>query len=265
MRVRARFVSRRSPRCFSDEAHEHTVPEGNEIITKRGIAAKEMVEACRAEHDMEPSTSWSSPPGRSSDIQGSLLLAMAGSLLIGAWSTLGFSAVPQAVERPIAIATHPLALEDYDVACRRGDASACNNLGVCYQRGYGTAPDDGIALQLFERACHAGSAAACNNQGALLEQAWLRGDDIDRIRESYERACNQGSGLGCSNLGALHARGRGVRRDPALATWLFERACRMEDVTGCENRLGARAQAGSSARDVLGDVVQIDDRTRVGQ
>jgi TPR repeat protein len=220
--------------------------------------------ACRAEHDMEPSTSWSSPPGRSSDIQGSLLLALAGPLLIGAWATLGFSATPHAAE-PIAITTHPLALEEYDVGCRRGDAAACNNLGVSYQHGYGTEPDDGIALSIFDRACHAGSADGCNNRGAVLEQGWLRGEDIAPIRESYEHACQQGSGLGCSNLGALHARGRGVPRDPALAAWLFERACQMGDVTGCENLLATGAPGRSGARDVLGDVAQVDYRPRVGQ
>jgi len=217
-RLRARRVSRGSPRCFSDETHWQAVPDGDETITKLEIAAKEMAAACRAVDDMEPSTSWSSSSGRSSDIQGSLLVALAGSLLIGAWTTLGFSAAPQAAEQPIAITTHPLALEEYDVPCRGGDVTACNNLGVSYQRGYGTEPDDGIALQLFERACHAGSADACNNLGALLEQEWLPNEDIALIRDSYELACNHGSGLCCSNLGALHARGRGVRRDSALAS-----------------------------------------------
>ncbi len=188
---------------------------------------------------MEPSTSWSCPPGRSSDIQGSLLLAHAGLLLIGAWATLGFAAGPLAAEQAVAV-THPLALDEYDAGCQSGDATACNDLGVCYHRGYGTDPDDGVALRIFERACRAGSVDACNNQGALLEQRWQPGEDIELIRASYERACEQGSGLACSNLGALHAKGRGVPREAALARWFFERACRMGDVTGCENLLARR-------------------------
>ena len=213
---------------------------------------------------MEPSTSWSFPAGRSSDIQGSLLLAHAGLLLIGAWATLGFTALPKAAEQS-AVTSHPLVLEDYDGACRRGDATACNDLGVCYHHGYGTEADDAVALTLFAHACRAGSVEACNNQGALLEAQWLPGEDIGPIRDSYARACEQGSGLGCSNLGALHGRGRGVARDAALARWFFERACRMGDVTGCENLLARPRAASSGARHVLGDVVQVDHRARVGQ
>ncbi|HTV17601.1 MAG TPA: tetratricopeptide repeat protein [Polyangiaceae bacterium] len=225
---------------------------------------------------MEPTTTWSRAVGRSSDLQGSLLLTNAALLLIGAWVTLGFApALPDAAD--VVTERHPLALEAYDDACGSGDASACNNLGVSYHNGYGTDRDDAAALALFTRACSAGSADACNNQAALLQHALRAAVDgpaggstavgstavgsaavgsaaaLESARgsvvlELYRRACASGSGLGCSNLGALYANGEGVPLERRHARALFERACQLGSVVGCENLASiASADAASAA------------------
>jgi uncharacterized protein len=204
---------------------------------------------------MEQPTNWSRSAGRATDIQGSLLLTNAAILLIGVGLTLGLSPEEFVDEVAPVIERHPLALELYADACTAGDATACNNLGVSYQRGYGTDADDGKALPIFARACRAGSPDGCNNQAALLEQAWDHGD-IEPIRELYERACTHGAGLGCSNLGALYAKGLGVARDRARARGLFERACQAGVGIGCENLVELEARAhrrgASAARSAVG-------------
>jgi len=49
----------------------------------------------------------------------------------------------------------------YDRACQLGNSTACNNLGILFQRGYGVKRDKGRAKQLWKRACELGHAAAC--------------------------------------------------------------------------------------------------------
>lgn len=195
---------------------------------------------------MESMTAWSRAVGRRSDLQGSLLLTNAGLLLIGAWITLGFA--PSAVGTASAeVVRHPLALEAYDEACKQGDPVACNNLGVCYQSGYGTERDDERALAIFERACSAGSADACNNQAALLERRGQSTREGAAPQELYRRACAGGAGIGCSNLGALYFKGQGVPRAPDHARALFERACQLGSVVGCENRAALVAPGRANA------------------
>jgi TPR repeat protein len=170
----------------------------------------------------------------SSELPGSLLLMGAGLLLVGIWCDLWFTRVPLSAQHDWK-EWHPVALEEFHDACRSGDGTACNDLGVSYVRGYGTTPRPDKAVEQFERACRMGSPDGCNNEGAMLERGSGAPRELERARELYRHACEKGSGLGCSNLGALYAKGKGVLRDTADARWLFERACQNGCATGCNN------------------------------
>lgn len=185
----------------------------------------------------------------SSELPGSLLLMSAGLSLVGIWCHLWFARAPLLPAQD-EMEWHPLALEAFHEACQAGDGTACNDLGISYERGYGTRPMPSRALELFERACRAGSPDGCSNQGAMLERGGGEPHDVQRVRELYQQACDAGSGLGCSNLGALYAKGKGVPRDTAEARALFERACQLGSATGCNNSivLDERAPHGASAR-----------------
>ncbi len=183
---------------------------------------------------MEHPTSWSRSVASTSELPGSLLLMSAGLLLAGVWCSLWFTRVSLAPLQGWE-EWHPVALEEFHAACQAGDGAACNDLGVSYERGYGTTAAPGRALEQFERACRAGSPDGCNNQGAMLERGSVAAPELERVRDLYQRACESGSGLGCSNLGALYAKGKGIPRDTADARWLFERACQKGCATGCNN------------------------------
>jgi hypothetical protein len=124
--------------------------------------------------------------------------------------------------------------------CQRGDAVACNDLGVTAL--HSVPSDPRLAARSFERACENGSADGCSNLGALYEAGvGVRASSSDAA-DLYERACTGGAALGCSNLGALYARGKGVVRDESEAQRLFSEACASGSAAGCNNlmRVGAR-------------------------
>jgi TPR repeat protein len=186
---------------------------------------------------MEHPMTWSRSAATSSELPGVLLLMSSSVVLIGMWSALWFTRVPLSPERGRK-EWHPVALEQFHEACQAGNGTACNDLGVSYERGYGTTPNSGKAFEAFERACRAGSPDGCNNQGAMLERGWGAARDVEdlkRARALYQQACEKGAGLGCSNLGALYAKGKGVPRNTGGARWLFERACQKGCATGCNN------------------------------
>jgi TPR repeat protein len=129
------------------------------------------------------------------------------------------------------------AAPEFERDCARGDAPACNNLGVSYFRGDAVAPDGAKARALFERACSAGSPDACNNLGAMREHA--AAGNPERLFEAaqlYQQACDGGAALGCSNLGALYARGEGLDQNLDLARQLFSAACERGNDVGCGNQ-----------------------------
>jgi len=127
-----------------------------------------------------------------------------------------------------------LALE---ASCERGDAVACNDLGVSYLRGYGLSMDLGLAIRAFERSCTNGSADGCGNLGALYESGTGVAPNSSAAASLYQQACDMGCALGCSNLGALYARGHGLERDLDAARRLFTVACENGSAAGCGNLL----------------------------
>jgi TPR repeat protein len=139
------------------------------------------------------------------------------------------------LESARAVAGVPHELQALESACVDGDAAACNDLGVSYERGYSVQPDAQRAAALFERACDGGVADGCSNLGALHERGAGAYSSVQQAFDLYQRACDAGSALGCSNLGALHARGIGTRRDRDQARRLFRLAREGGSATGCEN------------------------------
>ena len=85
-------------------------------------------------------------------------------------------------------------------ACSRGDAAACESLGVRYITGDGVRLSGATALRYLERACSAGRGTACN--GAAFIYADAEGgvrQDYTKAMSYWRRACSYGDPTGCAN------------------------------------------------------------------
>ena len=148
------------------------------------------------------------------------------------------SSVPGSVHQREAVAAP--CTRDEPESCRRacdaGDAAACTQLGVIYNRGTGVARDLTAATFYYERGCTGGDLPGCNNLGTIYQYGamGLRGDR-SKAASLYERACNGGHLEGCANLGTLYldepgasaqqrARGRELLRKACAAG--LAKACR---------------------------------------
>jgi TonB family protein len=118
-------------------------------------------------------------------------------------------------------------------ACESGLAQGCHALGVAYSRGFGVQPDERRAATLYQQACDGGYASGCVNAGL----GHLRGrsgvKDETRAAALLQRGCDLGDGGGCANLGRLYEFGQGVQKDEARAAALYQRGCAAANASAC--------------------------------
>jgi len=127
------------------------------------------------------------------------------------------------------------AFEYFKQACERGSATGCTDMGYRLFNGKGVPRDRGCALSFYRRGCHGGNQLGCNN----LASAYENGSGVKRDRKRafvlYESACKKGQPLACANLGRVHRFGRGVKKSYATAKDLLERSCGARVALGCYN------------------------------
>ena len=101
-----------------------------------------------------------------------------------------------------------------------GNASAMNDLGICFETGDGEPRDYAEALKWFRKGARAGDPDAMNNTGVLYLHGM--GVPLDPIEASrwFDMAVRHGDAKGMVNLAILYERGTGVaangRRAEAL-------------------------------------------------
>jgi len=121
--------------------------------------------------------------------------------------------------------------------CLQRDASACHDVGVAYETGYGVDKDYNQAVQKYRAAC-AISAKFCNNLGVFYEKGWAVAQNYGEAGRLYHTSCSAGSALACLNLGELYKHNRIYERDPFLgnrgaARIYFSKACDGGVAGGC--------------------------------
>ncbi len=86
-------------------------------------------------------------------------------------------------------------------ACNRGNASACEEVGIRYITGQGVRVNGYKALKYLSIACRAGSAGACNTM------AFIYADGEGGVRQDYKKAlyywrkaCWRGDRTACANI-----------------------------------------------------------------
>ena len=102
-----------------------------------------------------------------------------------------------------------------------GDLDAQNNLGLCFQFGYGTQQDFGQSMVWFRRAADGGLATAQFNVGGLYFEGHGVEKDLALAIEWYTRAAEQRDELALIQLGSIHQKGLGVEIDLKRAFVLY--------------------------------------------
>jgi TPR repeat protein len=102
-----------------------------------------------------------------------------------------------------------------------GDRDAQNNLGLCFQHGYGTQQDYAQAMVWFRRAADGGLAMAQFNVGGLYFEGNGVEKDLAAAIDWYTRAAEQREELALLQLGWIHQKGLGVEIDLKRAFILY--------------------------------------------
>jgi len=110
-----------------------------------------------------------------------------------------------------------------DRGCKLGNWMACNDLGVSYQRGEGTAKDPKRAAEHYTQACNAGLGLGCYNVGQLLADDPERGAQASA---AFAHACKLGYALGCAQATRRH-------RDRAQVLSFAAQGCALDDNFSC--------------------------------
>jgi TPR repeat protein len=103
------------------------------------------------------------------------------------------------------------AFEYYTLAAEQGYADAQCNLGSMYVRGDGVAQSDKKAIELYEMAAKRGNASSQHNLGTCYNHG-LHGvtQSSEKAIEYYTLAAEQGSPEAQSNLGNIYYLGKGI-------------------------------------------------------
>ncbi len=90
------------------------------------------------------------------------------------------------------------AIQVYTKACNLNHYTACNNLGVLYQKSYAVKLlDNKKSLELYTKACKGGEMIACSNIGGMYEQGKAVKRNYNTAKSYYKKACNGGYEKAC--------------------------------------------------------------------
>lgn len=120
--------------------------------------------------------------------------------------------------------------------CDKGEADACDELGVAYAKGdTSLGRDDAKAETLFIKACELKDKQGCTNGAVFYFEGKTKVIDGPRAVEMGKAGCALKSGRACNFAGVILADGKGVEGDKAGAFALFQQACEQKHYEGCEN------------------------------
>lgn len=103
---------------------------------------------------------------------------------------------------------HKKAYDLYQQSALQEHPSAINNIGMMYLRGEYVTKNENIAFRLFEKAS-ADHSQAKDNLGQCYENGWGVEADNEQAMNFYQLAGDEGFKLGYFHLGQLHEEGRG--------------------------------------------------------
>lgn len=108
-----------------------------------------------------------------------------------------------------------------------GDTEWENNVGLCYQHGFGTPQDYEKAVEWYTRAAHGGSGTAQFNLGGMYYEGTGVEKNLDLAVRWYTRSAQQREELALLHLGSMYQKGIGVETDLTRARVLYSVAYRL--------------------------------------
>lgn len=120
-----------------------------------------------------------------------------------------------------------------ELACSRGAAIACFQLGLDHLSDEGSRRSAQRAAAMFRKACDGGHAIACHH----LSQQYSDGNGVSKSEKKAfaldQRACTKGHALSCFNVGVAYGQGLGTRKSREKSEAMFAKACAMGFSDGC--------------------------------
>ncbi len=121
---------------------------------------------------------------------------------------------------------------------RTNDASAMDDLGICYQFGDGVAVNLAMAAHWYHRAARYGSTDGMVRWAVAAKQgSGVKPDPAAAIRW-FTKAADRGSGLAMCWLGSIYDEGKIVSRQPLVSIAWYKKSVAAGSSRACEN-LGA--------------------------
>ena len=91
------------------------------------------------------------------------------------------------------------------------------------------------ASKLFKKACDGGNITACFNLGIMYDNGYGVRQNKQTASKLWKKACDGGNITSCYNLGILYFNGKGIEKNKSKATKLFKKACDGGNSSGCLN------------------------------
>ena len=110
------------------------------------------------------------------------------------------------------------AFELWHLAAELGDAKAYNNIGACYDNGYGVEVDKKKAFHYYELAVMKGNVAARHNLGIMEENA----GNMDRSLKHHMIAVRGGDNDSLMEIQDLYSNGQATKEDYTKALRLYQ-------------------------------------------
>ena len=117
-----------------------------------------------------------------------------------------------------------MAFDCYAKAAERGKLDGLNNLGVCYQHGFGCVRNLNLAFEKFRGAAERGYVIALSNCGYMKELGLGTDLDEEEALRYYRSAAGRGCVEAAYNLGRLHIFTRTFYNDFALGRETLHKA-----------------------------------------
>jgi TPR repeat protein len=120
--------------------------------------------------------------------------------------------------------------ESTKIDAQRGDPQAQGNLGLMYEKGMGTDPDDKSAAYWLTKAAQKGDVNGENNLGFLYFNGHGVKQDYAQALQWFQKAADQGLASAQANLGLMYGAGLGLPKDFLKALTFFKKAADQDDL-----------------------------------